>query len=105
MKNIALFDDQGWKEDANYPHQAWQEEVEQENTTLGYGAWLVAQHEADGIVAQLDAAVMIEDEPSAEFLAEHEDEFPVEDWIEEVAELNTRLGYAVWVAHQVEMTA
>ncbi len=103
MKTLSLFDAQGWKEVPDYPHEQWQEEVGEGSTVLGYAAWLVARHEEDGKQVKLTPDSVGEAGPDARFLAQHADQFPIEQWREEVADLNTRLGYGAWVAHQVEM--
>lgn len=102
MKIISLFDEQGWKEDVSYPHEQWQEEVDQEDTSLGYAQWLVAKHEESGVTIQVKPESALEDEPGEDFLEMHSGVFAREDWMNEVADLNTRLGYGAWVAHQVD---
>ena len=103
MKTLVFFGEAGWIEDPDFRHDAWQAEVLSENTELGYIAWVIAQHEAMGHGIDSAAAALVEnhERPS---IAE-EAEYPFEDWIAEVEELNTRLGYPAWVAHQVEANA
>lgn len=102
MKTIALFNDSGWAQDTRFGHAQWQEEVGQEATLCGYAQWLVGKYDEEGVAVAIDP-------PQAPEALSHssadEDDTPglgQEDWREEVLNLDTRLSYWDWVAHQKE---
>ena len=103
MKTLVFFGEAGWIEDPDFRHDAWQEEVLNENTQSGYIAWVIAQHEALGHGVDPTAVAMVEDHELP--TEEEERAYPREDWLAEVEVLDTRLGYPAWVAHQVEANA
>ena len=98
MTQLSFFDDQGWREDARFPHTDWQYEVENGDTRLGYMEWVVAQYEANNFPYTLEHP--IQEEASVSF--HDQTHYPKENWEEEVAHLDTRLSYAQWVVSQKE---
>ena len=100
MKTLVFFGNDGWVEDPDFRHEAWQADVAEGNTLMGYMAWVVTQHQAMGHAVDPAAVSLLEqqDRPS---VAE-EAAYPEEDWLHEVEELNTRRGYWEWVASQAE---
>lgn len=100
MKTLAFFNGTGWAEDQDFPHADWQQAILDGDTELGYAPWVVARHEEDGLPFVLAQALSAErtDEPPVGLQAR----FPAQDWLDEVLALDTRLGYAAWVAHRAE---
>lgn len=100
MKSFVFFGEQGWLEDPQFRHDAWQEEVLDGHTELGYIEWTINQHQALDTMIDPTALDLIESHAAPS--VECQQQYPREDWLGEVEELDTRLGYAAWVVHKVE---
>lgn len=72
----------------------WQYEVANENTRLGYTDWVMAQHESEGIEYCLERPI---DCGPTQLTFRQEHDLPLEKWMAEVAQLNTRRSYVQWV--------
>lgn len=101
MQTLVFFNDDGWLEDPQFRHDAWQEAIASHSTSLGYMAWTLAQHEALGTVVDPAVHELIE-APRATPSGYLQQAFPREAWRAEVEELDTRLGYEEWVWHQLD---
>lgn len=91
---LKFFTDNEWAEVHRYPHSAWQEEVANGDTRLGYMRWVVSQCDADGVDYTLADENDLGDEFPPKASMEGDD---YEDWLYEVENLDTRLGLDAWV--------
>lgn len=100
MQTLVFFSDNGWLEDPQFRHDAWQQAVLNGDTSQGYIPWVIAQHQALGtLLAPITPDLMEVSEAPSDLLQQA---FPRAQWLDEVRELDTRLGYEVWIWHQLD---
>lgn len=100
MQTLVFFGDDGWLEDPQFRHRAWQEAIRNEETSEGYIPWVIAQHQALGtLLAPATLGLVEANEPPSELLQQA---FPRSQWLAEVDALDTRLGYEIWIWHQLD---
>lgn len=100
MQTLVFFSENGWLEDPQFRHDAWQQAVFNDDTTEGYIPWVIAQHQATGTALAPATLDLVETSESPSELLQQA--FPRSQWLAEVAELDTRLGYELWIWHQLD---
>ena len=99
---LTFFDASGWTEASQVPHREWQVAVANGDTEEGYMTFVVSRLRSAGRAFQFEdldlEAEAISPAPSVS--AEVIDRFPRPWWLDEVAALDTRRGYAAWAASQ-----
>ena len=99
---LTFFDASGWTEAPQVPHREWQVAVANGDTEDGYMAFVVSRLRGAGRSFQFED-LNLEDEaltPAPSVSAEVSDRFPKSWWLDEVAALDTRHGYAAWAVSQ-----
>lgn len=99
--------DQGnlWHRDSNYPMDWWAREVENGDTRSNYLDWVLSMYEGDD---QQPPAELLEEiervkNDALPFVpAKYRNRYPEEDWVREVENIDTRLGYESWLVSQLQ---
>ena len=99
MQTLVFFGENGWLEDPQFRHDAWQQAVLNDDTTEGYIPWVISQHQATGTELTPATLDLVETFESPSDLLRQA--FPRSHWLDEVRELDTRLGYDSWIWHQL----
>jgi hypothetical protein len=107
-----MTDPNAWYRDKVHTMDAWQFEVANEDTKLGYIDWAVAQYEQAGQEVPVKLAAEITSPAAdgvlngvAQVTDSEREEYEICDWQTEVIDGHTRLGFEAWVMHQVEANA
>lgn len=90
-----------WSEDPDFPHADWVFLVAQGDVSAGYWDWVLSEREAADLeTSHLAGCPYVGEEvPPAD---DDSADFPRSDWLYEVENNDTRLGFAAWQAHQRE---
>lgn len=110
MLDLDEEDDSSWYRDDNYTMEDWAYRMVNDEETTGYIDWVISQYESDELeVPQkvLDQVMTAEElgmnpDNTAPVSDKYRSRYPLEDWLHEVEEFDTRVGYEVWLWTQVQ---
>lgn len=99
-----------WYRDKNYSMKDWVYAMVNDDGSTGYIDWVVSQYEGDGLdVPQevLDQIITAEEQGmnpdnTAPVSDKYRTRYPHEDWLREVEEFDTHIGYEAWLWTQVQ---
>jgi hypothetical protein len=103
-------DDSSWYRDENYTMEDWSYAMLNEDGTSGYIDWVISKYESDDLeVPQrvLDQVMTAEElglapDNTAPVTDKYRSRYPLEDWLREVEDFDTRVGYETWLWTQVQ---